>query len=71
MGYAGHMAKWWLPWLFPVALALTVMITAISVTAAAADFVALCLVGLAALRARHLKTHPPDPELVHKPFWRF
>lgn len=65
------MVKWWAPWLLPVALALAVVIAAISTAAAAVVFAGICFVGLTAMRVRYLKTHPPDPELVRKPFWRF
>jgi hypothetical protein len=46
------------------------MITAVSTVAATVVFVAVCWVGLLALRARYVKAHPPDQELVYKPFWR-
>jgi hypothetical protein len=65
------MVKWWLPWLLPVAIAVAVMVTVISTLAATVVFVAICFVGLPALRLRYLKAHPGNPELVHKPFWRF
>jgi hypothetical protein len=68
------MPGWLLPWVVPVAMAVAVMLTATSSIVAEVVLVVVvvvCLAGLAALRVRYLKEHPPDPELVHKPFWKF
>jgi hypothetical protein len=68
------MPGWLLPWVVPVAMAVAVMLTAASSIVADVVLVVIgvvCLAGLAALRVRYLEEHPPDPELVHKPFWKF
>jgi hypothetical protein len=68
------MPRWLLPWVVPLALAAAVVLAVISTTVAVIALVVIlliCLVGLAAMRVQHLKNHPPDPELVHKPFWKF
>lgn len=63
-----------LPWVVPLSVAVVAVLFAISSTVAAiglAVIVVICLVSLAAMRMRHLESHPPDPELVRKPFWKF
>lgn len=56
---------------FPLSLVLFVVLAAtLGVFGAALAFLAL-LVGLVAWRLRDVKSHPPDPELVTRPFWRF
>ena len=68
------MSRWLLPWVVPLALALAVVLAAASTTLAVIALVVvlvICLLGLAAMRVQYLKNHPPDPELVHKPFWKF
>jgi hypothetical protein len=58
----------------PLAVALAVILTALSATAAfiaLAVILVICAVGLAAMRVQYLKENPPDPELIRKPFWKF
>lgn len=67
------MPRWLLPWVVPVVVALVVVLFAISntvATIALGVILVICLVGLAAMRVQYLKDHPPDPELVRKPFWK-
>jgi 1-acyl-sn-glycerol-3-phosphate acyltransferase len=67
------MPRWLLPWLVPLAVALVAVLFAISPTVAAIAGVlilVICLVSLVRLRVQYLENHPPDPELVHKPFWK-
>lgn len=67
------MPGWLLPWLVPLVVAVVVVLFAISNTVATiviGVILVICLVGLAAMRVQYLKDHPPDPELVHKPFWK-
>ena len=69
-----RMPRWLLSWVVPLTVAVAVVLTAISATVAAIALVVIlviCLVGLAAMRAQYLTSHPPDPELVRKPFWKF
>lgn len=57
----------------PLVVAVVVVLFAISNTVATiviGVILVICLVGLAAMRVQYLKDHPPDPELVHKPFWK-
>ena len=68
---ASHMPEGAIPWLFPLTLAVTVMLSAISPIGAGVALVAVCFVGLPAVRKLYLKDHPPHPELVSKPFWQF
>ncbi len=68
------MPGWLLPWVVPLVVAVVVVLFAISTTVATIALVltlVICLVGLAAMRVQYLKNHPPDPELVRKPFWKF
>ena len=67
------MPRWLLPWVVPVVVALVVVLFAISntvATIALGVILVICLLGLAAMRVQYLKDHPPDPELVRKPFWK-
>ena len=67
------MPGWLLPWLVPLVVAVVVVLFAISGTVATiviGVILAVCLVCLGAMRVQYLKDHPPDPELVHKPFWK-
>lgn len=68
---ASHMPEGMVPWLFPLALVVTVMLSAISIIGAGVALVVICFVALPAVRARYLQDHPPEPELVSKPFWKF
>jgi hypothetical protein len=70
--------KWLVPWLFPVFLLVAVLAglagNAAGIRGGTVLLSALViLVGglLVWLRLRYLKENPPDPELQHKPFWRF
>lgn len=68
------MPGWLLPWVVPLVVAVVVVLFAISSTVAmiaVAVILVICLVGLARMRVQYLKNHPPDPELVRKPFWKF
>mgnify|MGYP001351685620 CR=1 FL=1 len=68
------MPGWLLPWVVPLAVAVVVVLFAISTTVATIAvvvIVVICLAGLAKLRVQYLKNHPPDPGLVRKPFWKF
>ena len=59
------------PFLFPSWLVLFVVLaTTLGVFGAALASLTL-LIGLAAWRLRDLKSHPPDAELVTRPFWAF
>ncbi|HWF51755.1 MAG TPA: hypothetical protein VG294_14040 [Solirubrobacteraceae bacterium] len=60
------MPEWLLPWVVPMGLVVAVILVAISPVVAG-----IALVLLVVVRARHLKNHPPELELVHKPFWKF
>jgi hypothetical protein len=68
---ASHLPEGMIPWLFPLAFAITVMLSAISPIGGAVALVAVCFVGLPAVRKQYLEDHPPEPELVSKPFWQF
>jgi Domain of unknown function (DUF1707) len=68
---ASRMPEGMIPWLFPLAFAVTVMLSAISPIGAGVALVVVCFVGLPAVRKLYLKDHPPEPELVSKPFWQF
>jgi hypothetical protein len=63
--------RWLLPWLVPAALALGVMLATVSTLAAAIALNVIVFIAAPAARVRYLKRHPPSPELVKKPFWRF
>jgi hypothetical protein len=68
------MPGWLLPWVVPLVVAGLVVLFAISSTVATIGLLVIlviCLAGLVAMRAQYLKNHPPDPELVRKPFWKF
>jgi hypothetical protein len=72
------MAKWLVPWVVPAVLVAVVVIAALigtlGVTGSTVGTGLLVVVvagGLIRLRLRDLKMHPPDPELVRKPFWKF
>lgn len=72
--YDACMPRWLLPWLVPLVVAVVVVLAAISTTVATIGLVVLlviCLVVIAAMRMQYVKDHPPDPELVRKPFWKF
>jgi FtsH-binding integral membrane protein len=67
------MPRWLIPWLVPVVVAVVVGLFAISNTVATIALSLLLVIllgGLVAMRLQYLKDHPPDPELVHKPFWK-
>lgn len=68
---APHMPEGMIPWLFPLAFAVTVMLSAISPIGAGVALVVVCFVGLPTVRKLYLADHPPEPELVSKPFWQF
>jgi hypothetical protein len=63
-------ARSWAPWLLPVALVLGVASAALPSAVVAIALAAICVVSLVVARLRYLKAHPPNPELVHKPFWK-
>ncbi|HWD84644.1 MAG TPA: hypothetical protein VG321_02755 [Solirubrobacteraceae bacterium] len=72
------MPKWLLPWLPAAVLVILVVIGALigslgagASTAGTVILAVAVAAGLINLRLRSLKRHPPNPELVHKPFWRF
>jgi hypothetical protein len=65
------MSGWLLPWVVPFVLVLAVVAFALGGDIALLAVSVIVLVGLAAMRMRYLKDHPPDPELVSKPFWKF
>lgn len=72
------MPKWLGPWVIPIALVVGVLggVVASSAGIQADAIIYFLLIAvfvglLARLRLRYLKEHPPDPELQHKPFWRF
>lgn len=72
------MPKWLVPWVIPLTVALLAIVGGLIGTlgdgasrAAAVIFVVAVAAGLIYLRLRDLRLHPRDPELVHKPFWRF
>jgi hypothetical protein len=68
------MPRWLLPWIVPLVVAVMVVLFAISSVVATIALVLIflgCLVCLAAIRVQYLKNHPPDTELVRKPFWKF
>jgi hypothetical protein len=65
------MSRSLLPWVVPLVLVLAVVAFAIGGEIALLAVSVIVLAGLAAVRLRYLKDHPPDPELVSKPFWKF
>ena len=72
------MPKWLAPWLLPIALLVAVGIGvlagSIGTSGSTVLWVLFWLVlagGPIRLRLQYLKKNPPDPELTHKPFWRF
>ncbi|HWD64156.1 MAG TPA: hypothetical protein VG405_03205 [Solirubrobacteraceae bacterium] len=72
------MPKWLGPWLFPIILVVAVLGGVAESGAGPVMFAVIWvllvggLVGLLVwLRLRQLKENPPNPELRHKPFWRF
>ncbi len=65
------MPKWLPQFLMPLWLVLFVVLAVTLSTIGVALIVLILLVGLAVWRLRYLKRHPPDPQLVHKPFWKF
>ncbi len=71
------MPKWLVPWIIPMTVAVVAIAAALIGTLGVAGstvwtviLVVVVAAGLIKLRLRDLKLHPPDPELVHKPFWR-
>ena len=73
-GYDARMPRWLLPWVIPLAVAVAVGLAAISITFTAIALgmvVAIAVAVFAGMRLQYLKRHPPEPELVHKPFWKF
>jgi len=67
------MPNWALPWLMPIGVVLAIVLLSISTVAAFAFLTILGALSVAALvsaRIQYLKRHPPDPELVRKPFWK-
>jgi hypothetical protein len=68
---ASRLPEGMIPWLFPLCLAVTVMLSAISPIGAGVALVVVCFVGLPAVRKLYLEDHPPEPELVSTPFWQF
>ena len=72
------MPKWLAPWLVTVVLVLAVIVAVTlnsvglnGATVIGAMLVAIVIGGAIRARLRYLKEHPPNPELTHKPFWRF
>jgi hypothetical protein len=63
------MPRWLLPWLPPLALTVAVPVIAVSTVGGAVVLGVVGCVGLAVLRARYVRDHPPA-ELVKKPFWK-
>lgn len=69
------MSKAWAPWLLPaallVAIGIAVGLRALGVSSAivAVVLLALGVAGPIYLRVNYLKQNPPDPELIHKPWW--
>jgi hypothetical protein len=58
----------------PLAVVVLVVLLATSSTVGTIAFLVIvvaCFSGLVGVRVQYLKNHPPDPELVHKPFWKF
>lgn len=43
---------------------------AISDLVAGAILIAILFGAIPYFRVQYLKSHPPDPELAHKPFWK-
>ncbi len=76
--YALGVPKWLGPWLIPVAMVVGVAI-ALAADSAGLEggaiiwlLFSIVVVGLLVRwRLSYLKQNPPDPELTHKPFWRF
>lgn len=68
---ASRLPEGMIPWLFPLAFAVTVTLSALSPIGAGVALVVVCFVGLPAVRKLYLAHHPPEPELVTKPFWQF
>lgn len=67
-------AKWLPPFVVPLFLLLVVLLAGATVafgTLGSALIFMILAVALVAWRLRYLKSHPPDPELVAKPFWKF
>ena len=64
------MPRWLLPWVVPLLLAVALVLAITVGTIALVVIFVIFFVGIAALRVQHLKKHPPDPELVNKPFWK-
>jgi hypothetical protein len=68
------MPVWLRPWAFPLVLVVVVVLFGISGTVAtvvAVVLLVICVGGLLRMRVQDLKSHPPDPELARKPFWKF
>ncbi|HET9720727.1 MAG TPA: hypothetical protein VFP55_11665 [Solirubrobacteraceae bacterium] len=72
------MRAWLAPWIIPIALIIGVLggvaasSTGVQGGAIIYFLLIVAFVGvLVRVRLRHLKANPPDPELQHKPFWRF
>jgi hypothetical protein len=62
--------RWLIPWVVPIALTVTVVLVAIFSAGVAIVFAVLCLVPLVVLRARDVKNHARETELVKRPFWK-
>ncbi len=63
------MPSWLAPWLIPLALLIGVIGAAVELWVGLAVLVVFACVLLPYLRIRHLREHPPDPELRHRNFW--
>jgi hypothetical protein len=67
------MPNWLLPWLMPIGAVLAIVLLSISTVVGFAFLAILGALSAAALvsaRIQYLRSHPPDPELVRKPFWK-
>jgi hypothetical protein len=72
------MPRWLTPWLLPLAMVAAIGIAealgSVGLGGSTVVWLILFLAGAGALirlRLQYLKKHPPDPELTHRPFWRF
>jgi uncharacterized membrane protein (DUF485 family) len=61
------MPEWLRPFLLPMLVVLAIIL---AVTLGWIGAVVL-FVGAVVIRVLYVKRHPPAPELVHKPWWRF
>lgn len=68
------MPKWLPQFMIPLWLLLFVALLGVGKAFGVLVLAVIALIICAALvvgRLRYLKSHPPDPELVSKPFWKF